>query len=138
MGGGVSGPLGLRRAEAGGDQPGEFLFRARADVRDHFGGGDGADAPAVVEAVAVGETVEEAGAALPILPEPDKPRPTIFHLLTDSELDIVTLTLAGYTTTDIASKMNVEAQTVFGHRHNIKQKALEVLSAEGDGRGTNL
>jgi len=70
--------------------------------------------------------------ALPTVPALNKPKPTIFHLLTDRELEFVTYLLAGHTITEAAGKMGCTAHTGHVHRSNVIAKAKQVLGAKGE------
>ena len=69
---------------------------------------------------------------LPTVPDLNKPKPTIFHLLTDKDLEFVTLILAGYKITEAAAKMGIKAETGYLRRHSIKRKAKQALGEKGE------
>ena len=69
---------------------------------------------------------------LPTVPALASANPTIFHLLTDRELEFVTYLLAGYTIPKAAAKMGITEGTAHNHRHNILGKARDILGEKGE------
>jgi DNA-binding NarL/FixJ family response regulator len=58
-------------------------------------------------------------------------KPNIFNVLTDRELEILTLTTAGYTAAECAAKTGSEPGTVSVHRQKIKAKAEQFAGEKG-------
>ena len=80
--------------------------------------------------------IEQSSTSTEIQPIPtygslNQRKPSIFNLLTDRELDVVTLTLAGYTAVECAAKAGTEPGTVELHRKNIKAKAEQLAGEKG-------
>ncbi len=66
------------------------------------------------------------------VPALNKPEPTIFHLLTDQELKLVTLILAGHEIGEAAARMGIAAHTARVYRCNVINKAKQVLGEKGE------